>query len=175
MLAINGKTKGNLARRGVNTAVEKEQKEKLLFQYGKILKTIHLTPCPKEWQQANNIWLDDMLDNAMINLTHYQVDGSPSLLQKLKQNKPAFYPQRLIHGDFTVDNVLISHGKISGVIDWSGGAYGDPRYDVALAIRPKPFAFQTEEDRIHFFAGYGERLLNKMEYTYFAEGLYEFF
>jgi aminoglycoside phosphotransferase (APT) family kinase protein len=61
------------------------------------------------------------------------------------------------------------------VIDWSGSAFGDPRYDVALAIRPKPNAFQTDEDLDAFFAGYGEKIVSEEEYRYFAEGLYSFF
>lgn len=81
----------------------------------------------------------------------------------------------LIHGDFTIDNVLVHDGKISGVIDWSGGAFGDPRYDVSLAVRPKPNAFQDRLDLDIFFKGYGKELITCDDFTYFADGLYEFF
>jgi aminoglycoside phosphotransferase (APT) family kinase protein len=40
--------------------------------------------------------------------------------------------------------VLVEDNEISGIIDWSGGAFGDPRYDIALATQPKPEAFNTE-------------------------------
>lgn len=80
-----------------------------------------------------------------------------------------------IHGDYTIDNVLVSDGIITGIIDWSGGAYGDPRYDVSIAIRPKPNLFQDEIDRQIFFEGYGEKIINYKEYDYFVNGLNEFF
>ncbi|NJP39269.1 aminoglycoside phosphotransferase family protein [Alkalicoccus luteus] len=79
-----------------------------------------------------------------------------------------------MHGDFTIDNVLIHGGRITGIIDWAGAAYGDPRYDVALAVRPKPSVF-TQEDAAAFYKGYGKTALSNNEFHYFAEGLYEFF
>ena len=88
---------------------------------------------------------------------------------------PAPCPPTLIDGDFTIDNVLVRDRNIVGVIDWSGGAFGDPRYDAALAIRPKRSAFQHEADVIVFFEGYGQKPITKDEYEYFANGLYEFF
>ncbi len=70
---------------------------------------------------------------------------------------------------------MVSNGSITGVIDWSGGAYGDPRYDVSLAIRPKPNVFVNERDKQIFFEGYGGTIIDKDDYNYFANGLYEFF
>lgn len=61
------------------------------------------------------------------------------------------------------------------MIDWSGGAFGEPRCDAALAIRPKPRVFQDQLDVDIFFEGYGEKILTEDDFTYFAEGLYEFF
>ena len=42
-------------------------------------------------------------------------------------------PQRLglVHGDFGSNNVLVSSGAVSGVLDWSEARIGDPLYDVA--------------------------------------------
>ncbi|MEO6536773.1 MAG: phosphotransferase [Candidatus Paceibacterota bacterium] len=37
----------------------------------------------------------------------------------------------LVHGDYGYDNVLSDGQKITGVIDWGEGKYGDPLYDVA--------------------------------------------
>ncbi|MGV3465266.1 MAG: aminoglycoside phosphotransferase family protein, partial [Heyndrickxia sp.] len=62
-----------------------------------------------------------------------------------------------------------------GIVDWCGGAYGDPRYDLSLAIRPKPNLFEDEIDREIFFEGYGGKILNNKEYDYFVNGLNEFF
>jgi aminoglycoside phosphotransferase (APT) family kinase protein len=90
-------------------------------------------------------------------------------------DKPQPVTQTLIHGDFTIDNVLVHDGEISGVIDWSEGAFGDSRCDAALAIRPKPNVFQDYLDVDIFFEGYGEKILTDDDFTYFAEGFYEFF
>lgn len=62
-----------------------------------------------------------------------------------------------------------------GIIDWGGGSLGDPRYDVSIAIRPKPNAFEKESDKQLFFEGYGERIITDRDYDYFVKGLYEFF
>lgn len=81
----------------------------------------------------------------------------------------------LIHGDFTIDNVLVRDGKITSIIDWSGEAFGDPRYDVSLAIRPKPNAVETDSEINTFFEGYGKKIIDEQEYKYFEDGLYAFF
>lgn len=64
---------------------------------------------------------------------------------------------------------------VTGVIDWSGGAHGDPRYDLSLAIRPKPNAFESERDKQIFFKGYRGKMIDDDVYDYFVNGLYEFF
>ena len=38
-------------------------------------------------------------------------------------------------------------GIISRITDWGNAAYGDPRFDLSLAIRPKLNAFQA---LVHF-------------------------
>lgn len=38
-----------------------------------------------------------------------------------------------LHGDLKADNLLTSHGKLSGVIDWGLSAVGDPAADYAAA------------------------------------------
>lgn len=97
------------------------------------------------------------------------------MLEEIKRKKPGNYKQVLIHGDYTIDNVLVSNGEITGIIDWSDGAYGDPRYDVSLAIRPKPNAFNNDSDKQLFFEGYGKKIIDNSIYDYYVNGLYEFF
>jgi aminoglycoside phosphotransferase (APT) family kinase protein len=43
-------------------------------------------------------------------------------------------PKRLvvIHGDFHPLNILVSKGRVSGVLDWSGFMIGDPALDIAI-------------------------------------------
>jgi aminoglycoside phosphotransferase (APT) family kinase protein len=146
----------------------------LLRAFGQVLAAIHATPAPPDMIQGSRPWLDRMLDMAAHNLAHYPVDGSPELLERLQGNRPADVPATLIHGDYTLDNVLVAGNAVSGVIDWSGGDWGDPRYDLALAIRPEPEAFDNPGDVEAFFEGYGSRPLSDDEYGYF-NSLYEFF
>ena len=147
---------------------------RLLRAFGQVLAVIHATPVPFDLTRADRPWLDRMLDAAAYNLAHYHVDGSAELLERLQRDRPADVPATLIHGDFTLDNVLVAGDAVSGVIDWSGGDRGDPRYDIALAIRPEPEAFGHQADVEAFFEGYGSRPLSDDEYRYF-NGLYEFF
>lgn len=152
---------------------KQETRHEAIYNFGKTLSKIHSTICPSELKN-NSTWLDDMLIQAEYNLKHFNVDGSLELLNKLKVNKPKFFDQTLIHGDFTIDNVLVKDGEITGVIDWSSGTYGDPRYDVSLAIRPKPNVFEKKSEVSTFFEGYGNRIITDEEYKYFV-GIYEFF
>jgi hygromycin-B 4-O-kinase len=39
----------------------------------------------------------------------------------------------LVHGDFGSNNVMVSEGQITAVLDWDHAMYGDPLFDVATA------------------------------------------
>jgi aminoglycoside phosphotransferase (APT) family kinase protein len=165
---------GETLRQALEKETNEAKRQDMIFCFGEVLSKIHSTPCPRELI-GQKPWLDEMLEKAAYHLTHYHVDGTAELLDALIKKRPAPCPPTLIHGDFTIDNVLVRDGNIVGVIDWSGGTFGDPRYDAALAIRPKQNAFQRESDVIVFFEGYGQEPITKDEYEYFANGLYEFF
>ncbi|WP_339149259.1 MULTISPECIES: phosphotransferase [unclassified Sutcliffiella] len=164
---------GETVRAALTKTYNRGKREELLINFGKVVFDIHATSCP-EALKNEKIWLDDMLDQAAYNLRNYEVDGSEHLLEQIKENRPAKRKQTLIHGDLTVDNVLVHNGVVIGIIDWSGGALGDPRYDVSLAIRPKPNVFEWESDKLCFFEGYGSSILTKGDYDYFIN-LYEYF
>lgn len=150
------------------------KRKKVITQFGFVLREIHTTLCPPSLS-TNKPWLDLKLEEAEYNLENYSVDGTRELLHKLKSTVPKHIPNTLIHGDFTIDNVMIEGDNIIGVIDWGGAAFGDPRYDLALAIRPKPNAFKEEIDREWFFDAYGLGTISSEEFEYFENGLYQFF
>jgi aminoglycoside phosphotransferase (APT) family kinase protein len=67
------------------------------------------------------------------------------LLRWLRNHEPEL-PERLslVHGDLWPANVLIKGGAISGLVDWTMGAIGDPALDVGfakvgIALMPEPF------------------------------------
>lgn len=148
---------------------EPEARVRILRAFGNALSTIH------RYAVSADLYSPCNLAEAKNNLLHYSTEGSAELLAYLQQHQPVPVPFTFIHGDFTVDNVLISEGKVTGIIDWAGGGIGDPRYDLALAIRPKKTGlFQTLQDRQAFFEGYGLSDLSEADYEYFIS-LYEFF
>ncbi|BAK16679.1 aminoglycoside phosphotransferase APH(3') [Solibacillus sp. FSL W7-1472] len=165
---------GETVRAALYNEKSKGKRHEIIYNFGNILRQIHSTPCPSELI-SERPWLDEKLCQAELNFKKYHVGCTLELLGKIKSFKPKECPQTLIHGDFTIDNVLVKNGVITGVIDWGGGAYGDPRYDVSLAIRPKPNAFEDEIDKQIFFEGYGGKIIDDNEYDYFVNGLYEFF
>jgi aminoglycoside phosphotransferase (APT) family kinase protein len=148
----------------------------LLRAFGSTLAAIHAAPVPSGIARFTPSWLDHMLEEATENLEHFAVDGTPELLAHLRSTPPAPMAPTLIHGDYTLDNVLVEDGRVTGIIDWAGGAAGDPRYDLALAIRPQGAAFRERRanDVQSFFRGYGSAPLRQDDYEYF-NGLYEFF
>lgn len=48
-------------------------------------------------------------------------------------NKIQLSQNSLIHGDYNLGNVLEEDDHYT-IIDWTNGQYGDPRYDIALAV-----------------------------------------
>lgn len=152
-----------------------KDKERAIGNFARCLKQIHESSCPEALVKNDTDWLDNMLLKADYNLANYTVDGTDELLKRLQEVRPEPVTNTLIHGDFTIDNVLVHDCNIVGVIDWSGAAYGDPRYDVALAIRPKHNAFEDERDKEIFYNAYDKLRLTDKEYDYFEDGLYNFF
>jgi aminoglycoside phosphotransferase (APT) family kinase protein len=124
---------------------------------------------------AGSAWLMRMLDEAERNLRLQRVDdGTPAKLDRLRIEMPEPVALTLIHGDFTLDNTLVEQGVVTGVVDWPLGAWGDPRYDLALALRPSRAAFRARADASAFYEGYAGRKLTTSEARYFVT-LYDFF
>ena len=169
MSFIEGETVRNALKRTVNPG----QRKQVIKAFAEALKMIHITPIPKRLER-DRPWIDRMLEEAEDNLHRYETDGSSELLEQLKNRQPVILEECLIHGDCTIDNVMVQDGRLSGIIDWSGGASGDPDYDIALAVRPKLGIFNCPEDRNIFYEAYGKSISNDT-YQYYAEGLYEFY
>lgn len=152
---------------------DKAIRQKLIMDFGKKLKIIHNQKPPNVFN-SNNSWIDNKLEKAEYYLSNYKVDGSKKLLQYLYENKPIKRENTLIHGDYTLDNVLVSNNEISGIIDWGGCDIGDPRYDLAIATSKEGVDSRCKDDINAFYRGYGDYRLTKNDREYFL-GLYEFF
>ena len=62
----------------------------------------------------------------------------------------------------------------ASIIDWSSGAVGDPRCDIALALSDDVVEDIDESDRRAFFRGYGTAPVPPEALQYFIN-LWEFF
>jgi aminoglycoside phosphotransferase len=60
----------------------------------------------------------------------------------------------LIHGDYCLPNVLVSEGKLSGLIDVGGAGLGDPRDDLAAGVWTLQYNFGPGYAR-EFLDAYG--------------------
>ncbi|GAK42322.1 phosphotransferase [Paenibacillus urinalis] len=150
-------------------------REEVVSQYGACLRRIHECPCPGPLHKNDPPWIDSMLMKARYNLANYNIDGTEELLKRLDRNRPLPIKNTLIHGDFHTNNVLIKDNKVCGIIDWPRAGYGDPRFDMALAIRPKQGVFDQARDKEVFLESYGRLRITEEEYSYFQEGIYRFF
>jgi aminoglycoside phosphotransferase (APT) family kinase protein len=144
---------------------------RLLRRVGEMLKQLHATPVPIGLK-SESPWADQMLAKARRNLEW--CDGTVELLASLDHSRPEPVPDVLIHGDLALDNVLVAAEDAMSLIDWSGGAQGDPRYDLALALRTEPEIELREAEWAAFFEGYGEMPSDRSMRRWF-ESLYEFF
>ena len=86
-----------------------------------------------EWLTANGA-----LPTAMITRNRQVTEAA------LRPWKPAF-----IHGDLQITHVFVDGDEITGVIDWSEAAQGDPLYDIAV------LTLGHEERLADVIAGYG--------------------
>lgn len=151
-----------------------DQKLELLFQFGQVLRKIHAAKVPPELIVDQRSWVDRKVEEAAFNWQNFEVDGDETLLKRLQIEKPGPVQETFIHGDYTLDNVLVQGNQIIAVIDWTDGLLGDPRYDLALATRSKPEGFNQAEEMEAFYAGYGKEPITQEEFEYFVD-LYEFF
>ena len=142
----------------------------LLQVMGAALRHLHDTPVPEALRSEGD-WLDRQLSAAQANLEW--CDGTPELLERLRATRPKPVPPTLVHGDLNLENVLILAGTVTGFVDWAGGDIGDPRYDVALALRSDGALEIDDEMLSAFLAAYGKGS-GEVERTWF-EALYEFF
>lgn len=171
MSALPGEPLSALLRRGVTD----EMRRDLLRQFGQLLAQIH-TATPTPILLAQRLWLERILDEARHNLLHGYAEPEAPPIETMLATRPPTIAEVLIHGDYTIDNVLVDAGKLTGVIDWGRGDLGDPRYDLTLATRPQvpESAFLDEADFAAFYAGYGAKRLTESEHQWF-DRLYEYF
>jgi aminoglycoside phosphotransferase (APT) family kinase protein len=156
---------------GVAAEATERVQRSLFKDLGELLRRLHATPAPAALVGRGD-WLSRQLAQARANLPW--CDGTAAGLAELQRSRPPAVPERLIHGDLALDNVLVdSNGEMS-LIDWAGGGLGDPRCDVALALQTEPEIALTAAVLDAFYAGYGAPALDAETRDWFVR-FYDFF
>lgn len=156
----------------LDKATSIQEKKSLIKSFGQLIQQLHNSRILFDENIQNETWLECQLIMAEKYFYEGGTDGSLELLNKIKANKPKPIEQTVIHGDCTTDNVLVMNGKVKLFIDVAGMTIGDPRYDLALAIRK----FNMNQQLIDaFYEGYTKYTISEEEFEYFNNGLYEFF
>lgn len=82
--------------------------------------------------------------------------GPRDVLAYLQAGAPAVRQDLVFtHGDYCLPNVIMQGGRVTGVIDWSAGRYGDRRYDLAAGIRTIRHNLRDERYVETFLEAYG--------------------
>ena len=61
-------------------------------------------------------------------------DHLAPLVAWLRSRRPPATAPVICHGDFHPQNVLLSEGRVSGVLDWPNALVADPAFDVAATV-----------------------------------------
>jgi aminoglycoside phosphotransferase (APT) family kinase protein len=112
---------------------------------GAFLRALHETPA-ELWEDTGIARdsdrvdeLDGMADRVVPMLPADLREAGRALIARCRQ---ASYRSDLRHGDLGPDHLLVTDGRVSGVIDWTDMAVGDHALDLAWVVHgtPAPFA-----------------------------------
>jgi hygromycin-B 4-O-kinase len=104
-------------------------------------------------------WWADMFKNTFLE------EGTYTLLYQRLGQLIEFCPEerQLIHGDFSLDNLICDGKQITAVTDWGDSKYGDFLYDIAwLIFWPSEYDFEkicNDYYTKRIFMNYKERIL----------------
>lgn len=147
------------------------QRTALFRRLGELVRRLHAARVPPVLEREG-AWLSRRLAQAHCNLAW--CDGTAAGLAELERSRPAAASERLIHGDLSLDNVLVDYRGELALIDWADGGSGDPRHDLALALQTKPELELSADALAAFFAGYGTAPLDAATRDWFVR-LYDYF
>jgi kanamycin kinase/aminoglycoside 3'-phosphotransferase-2 len=124
---------------------DEAEKHVLIARCGAALRHIHgwtpLLPRPGDWlhrivaREQERIGAQPA--GTLMSGTHTRFDGHDAhALASALQAWQADIATDLVfgHGDYCLPNVLVRHGEVAGIIDWSRGGYIDRRFDLATGL-----------------------------------------
>lgn len=152
----------------LRTEKDPESRVNTLRAYGQVLARIHGTPAPRGIADGFCPWERALaLNESNIGLTLF--DETLEILAGIHSYAPAPIRPTLIHGMFTMKHVLLDETHVTGIVGWTRGGVGDPRYDIALALRPIDGVGLSEGEVNAFYEGYGCAPLSQREFQYYSD------
>lgn len=123
-------------------------------QTGRLLAQIHCTPLPPAFPSGSATpWREPDRRRRKRAIADSRLEDV--LSEALTRDDDEEPVRTLVHGDFTLDNVLVDQ-QISAVIDWGAAGPGDPAFDIALALSTAPHIQLTADEIASFLQGYRE-------------------
>ncbi|MGN4125335.1 phosphotransferase family protein [Lysinibacillus sphaericus] len=159
---------GITLREALEQVNSNRERAQLLTSFGCFLHNFHALTV----NEQSNDWLERQLQTGYHYALEEECDGDLKLWEFLNAHRPNAVRATFIHGDCTIDNVLVVDGKVAYFIDVAGMTVGDPRYDEALAIHQM---MNQPTDLFAFYEGYTRYKSSVLEFAFFNDGLYEFF
>lgn len=111
---------------------------------GEFLRALHDAP-PGTWAGTGITAVDDRVREVELMRTTV-LPLLPADLQEeaaalLDRCRAASHPRVLRHGDLGPEHLLTTGGRVTGVIDWTDTALGDPALDLSWLVHRTPAAF----------------------------------
>lgn len=115
----------------------------LLSELARSLREVHSLPiaaCPFERNLGTTVAeAHRQAGEGAVDLTNLDMVrrgwSLDQLLSELDRSLPHTEERAFTHGDFSLTNVLLKEGRVTGVVDWGGAGLADPYRDVALLLR----------------------------------------
>ncbi|MBL4685457.1 MAG: phosphotransferase [Nannocystaceae bacterium] len=154
MTRLPGTPLGEVVARAENTEARADWYRRL----GVIAARIHTLSVPSELVPDDpRPWLERVLERAR----NAPGNWVQKLAARFDRERQPDMPDTLIHGDFTIDNVLADGDAVTGVVDWGGAGPGDPRYDVTLALSRRDEQPLEPKVAAAFLEGYRSHALSR--------------
>jgi aminoglycoside phosphotransferase (APT) family kinase protein len=159
----------------------------LSLQLGQVAQLIHSVPIAElvegeKLLRREKSWLATVKEDYLSYLTvvkdkeYLSSETVESISNTFKTFIQLSFPEHLVHGDFSPNNVQVKDGKIVGIFDFEFATIGDPLYD----LQKLPIHFQLGErfDTTFFLRGYGNEKLSaeeliRLKMYCFMQGLWE--
>ena len=161
------KLKGSSVNK-IKDTLTQEQMEAIYEETGKICREINRISCPcfgypgqpqyqgTDWYTVFRRMLEAGIEDARRGNVDLKIPVD-ELFWHLEQDKDIFAEvtePRLVHWDLWDGNIFVSHGEITGLIDWERCIWGDPLLEVG---------FRCHWDNDSFRKGYGAASFTKSE------------